>query len=1447
MKELIVLLITWLPTALFAIIVLYQLVRGLMRGFSKSLKLFITFILSIIVAVTVYLLLNKNFDTIIIQIVNNTLSNLNSIIKSCPKNFTEIMNSIFSTYGPLTEHAKLSEYIEEILVNTNYFEEASQGLSLAEATKLLYSVSMLAVNLVLVILCILVYFLAKAIFYIFYLIFFKEGRREKRINKKYEEGKTDHKYKKKGGFGALIGLIRGLAVGLFVISIFGTVSILIPKNKEDNIEDESELETDMRMYRDLYTAIGNWSETGVTGLLNNMKTKDNLPYYLILSDKILSSEYTYLEDGETKTITVSLNDDLVPLTKSLSKAAYVFLMYGYDTNKSYTDQEMIDFICSDKKVDGYTLQDRIDAILEATEFGEYTNYLIDGLVRTYVSNVCKNVSGIDSDEYKDLEVTNKILYQLLLGENSIKTSEIIKGSNLKAIFNTFVAVQTHQDEINALSKVFDTNEEVNQKLAFGINKTSVNQAEETTKVFNLINDELKKLTFYSETRFQRVVTDIVIILLNEEYDDLDFTSVVTDESLYDVKWTESLATVFSVLQDVTDLVVEKEYTTSDELTDYLISQLKNKESKTVTDIKSLINTSAGSILLNSKAFNSIVSDSLTKMLNEILPDSNIEIINTNYASYTNTNGVVVEGELDKIIDSLGSTISDIYTISKDSTLTDNEKTDEMVSIISHDESLRDLIKSGDNYSYLVHTILSSVISNVSIDNSKDKLYVPASSKSEITYLNQTCTVIDEEEFTNMLDCLAKLTDNYSLSDFDDNDKYVDLIFDLALYVSNSNIIKANVAKAIYSFKDSANLSFTTALDLSSENIDKNMSNWIKSDGEVDKLIDVITYKDSDGNDKRDLIKSVLDSSSDYNTYLVSIINSIDTFGDVLFRSDVINATITTYLKDEDTIFVPSISYEIQNETIKVEEIKSMCRFVKDVLNISEETESIDFNSLTSLSLSKYNEDLDGLLALFDSNIGSLTLAYNVINNSNNETSALVVPSSLIFTKDDETNINAWLGNTGETKKLAKGIYYLGLLDKVSGEDLSFDEDKLLELDNTYIDIVFESDVFNATGALYFVNNKPDSLAIKTTYNISKDTIINDYNTTPLTHDLEVKKLILAVKSLGMSLSQSNISVELINKMNTHDDSNKSSLDYIIDSDILYYGLSDYIINSDNLKVSSSSIESKDNYNYVEERELHNFVTGVIALDLSNELSEFNANKLLTKDVDTMLKSNIIWYTLSDKLLSLEGIDILSNSIEVQNSKEIFVLKNEINNFTTAVKCITDDLDTIDVDVNTLVDNVETLVKSNIVRTSITQKVLESNDIVVKRVDNTVYASIDTKYNQTGNTETNMYSLTQDEIKNFVNAINTIYGETPSYDVDYDSIQINSIDVSILDSSVILYGLQTNISNAISAYNSVSTTKFDDTEYDIYQYTLYNHETKVEETKILHTKECVQAFKEVVSA
>ncbi len=2170
-------LIQWVPTILCGVILLWQLLAGMRRGFSKSVKLFITFLLSIGVAVGFYLAINNNFDSTVVNLTNTVLQKAGI---SNPSNFTDIVNSLFKEqYGACTDHDTLSGYIQEILSKTEYFAENSKGLSLEEATKLLYSFSMLIVHLAILIVCVVVYFLAKFIFYISYMIFAREGRKKRKIKKKikkYNEAQaklpeeerkpcTIKPYKKKRLLGLVVGLIRGAIVALFVASIFGTISILIPSDKDNTITDDSKVNNDTKAYIDVYNAVCKWNTVGVTGILNNLKNEENLPYYLILANKIMSSEYTYEENGETKTITLSLNSDLSPLTKSLSKCAYLFLMYGYDINKQYTQEELSDFIASDTTIDGLTLQDRIDSILQEANFGEYTNYLIDGVVRTYVSYTCKNVDSTDSEEYQNLELTNKILYLLFLGDNSIKSSELIQSTNLRAAYNTYVTILKHQDEINAISKLFDTKSETS--LAYGIKKTTTKEdTNASLGVFTEINDCLKEITFYKSDRFQRLVSDILVTSLNEQYKGLDFTSVVDEKDhIYDVKWTESLTDVFAVLDDVVDLVVNKEFASTDDLSDYIIKELGDKDSKTVTDIKKLINSNAGSVLLNSKAFNKIINDALSDALKESLPNTEITLIETNYASYIDSNGNTVKGELEKVLDSIGSVISGIYTISKDTTLSEDDKTDKLLKAITSNKNVKNLLDTAsEDHSNLVHTLLSNIISNVSLDSSKedDTLYVPESSYTDITVLSgQTCKVIDSSEFTNLLDFLGELTEKYSIKDFSDTDKYVDLIFDLSSYIKKSDIICSNIAVKMYEFKDSASLTIPTNLDLSADNKDKNLSNWLGETGEVNKLISVITfeYTDKDGNKKnyKDMISSLIDGNGDINSLLPKIFNSIDNYGDTLFSSNVINATITKTLDDQDKIFVPTSSY-LTSETIKISELKSICNFAKIALGVTEDTESVDldnlstinlgeystddkldslleifdsnivsatlaynivdisktseditvrdsykftaedqtnlskwlsstddigetkrivtaihrlgllnnigsnlevnevtllnlsdekktdifesdvinstitttlkktdqifipsssydasgekidtqelvgfcnfakaalgvkedsdsvdfsdlsnidlsdysaddklnsllalfdtklvsatlaynivdidndsitvrnsykftkdnqtnlskwlsstddigetkkivtaihrlgllgsigsdlevnevtllnlsdskktdifssdvinstitttlkktdqiyipsssyevsgekidtqelvgfcnfakaalnvdektdsvdfsdlstiklgnystdeqldsllelfdcnivsatlaynivdasngkdssivvrssykfsktdetnlskwtgdgetkkivkaihrlglldniganlevdeakmlnlsdskktdifdsdvinstvtktlkdtdeiyipsssyevagekiktlelvafcdfakealgvkeddttvdfsklsninlgsysaddqldnllalfdsnivsatlaynvvevsnetdsslvvrasykfdkdnetnlsmwlsskndlgetkrivkamhrlgllgsigsglevdnakmlklsdekktdifssdvinasvtktlndndsvfvpynsfevkdkliktqelvdfcnfakealgvddntptvdFNKLNNISLSKYNNDLTGLLALFDCDMVSATLANNLITTSADSKSTLVVPNSFVFTKDNQTNLSKWLGESGETKKLVTSIYHLGLLDGIDGASLGINEDELLTLSYDTIDEVFKSDVFNATGDLYYTNSSPDSLASKKEYKADKSTIQAKYETLEIAQNQEIAKLLKAVKSLNIKLATASIDVQLINKMNDVDSTtNKASIDYIIDSDILYYALSDYIIKSDDLKVSQT-IKTTGTYIYIKSDELKLFVTGIIALKLSDKLSEFDANKLLTSDTKTLLASNIIWYTLSYKLLELGNIEILSDSIDsnyLTNYEEIFVDTNEVNNFITAVKAVTTDIKNISVEASTLIQNVTVFNDSNIIRRSITKEILAKNDIAYRITEKTTHtvttlANCLEKYNQSGSTNESYYTLTKDEVSKFVNSINIIFGDNATYDIKYEDIELSKLSDAALDSSIILVGLHDKVDKLITTYNTNAalnnTNKFDSTLYDNYYFDLahYDSNNKVISTttnKVIHTKKCIVAFKAVM--
>ena len=1454
-------LIVWVPTVVVIIILIWQLLSGMRRGLSKSLKLFITFVLSILIAIACFTYAkHQDYDSLIVTYGNQILSNHGS-------SFTALMNNIGSNFNwtTVTDHTKLTEYFEEILSSSNYFQATAQGLSLADAAKLLYSMSSVLINLVLFVLCIIIFFIAKAILYLFYLMFAREGRRKKKIENKYNAELSNKKYKKRKLGGSIVGLVRGIIVSIFVAGIFGTISLLVPSNKDNEVSDTSNVSEDAYVYVDMLNAISRWSDSGITSLLNSLKNSENLPYYLILSDKILTTDYTYVENGESKTITLHLASDIAPLSGAFTKSAYVLLMYGYDPSYNYTTEELNNFLSSDKLIDGLTLQDRIDNILKECNTGEYSSYLLNSLVVSYVSKVCNGASDETSSEYKSLSLSNKLLYQIFLGNNKLKITDITNDGNLAQVFNIYIDILKHQDEINAIKDVFNKIEETenqSQKLLFGIRSNAIeSNAQESKNLFNTLNDRFKSFTFYNTNKFQKLLSDCFKTIIEEQFEDLDFTSVVSNDTIYDINWSESIDTVFNVLGDCVDLIVENKFTKTEELTDYLVDQLSNSKSKTVTDLISLADCSAGAIILNSKAFNKIANDSITKMFSSILPNNNISLIETNYSTYTKEDGTVVDGELKKIITSIGPSISSIYKISKNDELSNDLKIDKMIYAISSDEALRELIDTTkSNHSNLVHSILSNVITNITFTYNEESktLYVPSTSLESINLINSTTNVIESSEFINVLDFLKTFSSKYSTSNLnlESTDTLVDMMLDLSQSLKNSDIICANIARVVYSMKDSANISIPSTLIIDDSHLESNINNWLGEDGETCKLLNIITFEyvkeDGTKGSYISLIKELLNNgSSDYSSYLVKVMNASNDYSTTLFTSDVINATITQTLKNEENIYISSSSYNVLNETLKIEEIKSLLHFAKEALNISESSESIDLNNLNSLiNLSKYSNDLDGLLALFDSDIVSATMAYNVIKNGNSDSNNLVIPNKLVFTKEDETNLSNWL-NDKEIKSLVTSIYDLDLLSSLSSDTISLNEDKLLTLEDDKIYEVFKSDVFHATGVNYFEETRPSSLAIRNDYIISKEDIINNYDNLTFVKNNEMPKLIIGVKKLGISLSNSVITVTLINKMNNTDSNNVKTIDYIIQSDVLDYALSNYIISSEYLNISSNSIDIKDNYKYITNTETKALVSAIINLNI-NDLSSFDSNKLLTSNLEVLLQSNIIYYTISHKLLDLSNITILEDSI-YKNDSEIYINKLEIQNFIESVKCVTNDINNISVSASNFLTNSATFLQSAIIRNSITDEILKSNDLVINRVnrsnesDNTTYTNSYYVYTNNGATNSKKYQVSKQELTYFVSALNKIFidSSTATYEIDYNSINLNTIDSSIFKSSIIVNGLQTKIKLAISSYNVTvgeNGNMFDDDSYNIYDYQILDHSTnEISKPNVYRSSECAIDF------
>jgi hypothetical protein len=155
---------------------------------------------------------------------------------------------------------------------------------------------------------------------------------------------------------------------------------------------------------------------------------------------------------------------------------------------------------------------------------------------------------------------------------------------------------------------------------------------------------------------------------------------------------------------------------------------------------------------------------------------------------------------------------------------------------------------------------------------------------------------------------------------------------------------------------------------------------------------------------------------------------------------------------------------------------------------------------------------------------------------------------------------------------------------------------------------------------------------------------------------------------------------------------------------------------------------------------------------------------------------------------------------------------------------------------------------------VTNKILESEDIVMNRTKADVtdkYAVKYKKYTEAGLTETDVIQLEYTEFVNFANAVKIIYGDDSgslTFDVDYSRVNILNLNQSILNSSIILYGLNPYIETAINQYNATASLHgkemysiLSKSNADGHHYKIYDHTTKIEDIPVVISQEMTIDF------
>lgn len=273
----IAMLITWLPTIIVALCLVLSIVRGLMRGFRKSLILFINYLISMVAGFAIFFIAKEKILEFDLSFAFSSIGNVGGM------DFTNAH----------TAYDAAEIFVKAYLVD---YQALVQNPDIQQVIAALAGV---VVSLALAVVCLFVIpLLIRIILYIIYLLFFKEGRYKRR-----KEREGDY-YSKHALGGLLVGVVRGLIFGTLCVSLFSSIYFLAVGGnyeREDlklNLDDFGvELPSAINQYVDVnayYNAIKNSRKTGVGLIFEKLQfdysrngRKAPLDYFLF--DTALSS------------------------------------------------------------------------------------------------------------------------------------------------------------------------------------------------------------------------------------------------------------------------------------------------------------------------------------------------------------------------------------------------------------------------------------------------------------------------------------------------------------------------------------------------------------------------------------------------------------------------------------------------------------------------------------------------------------------------------------------------------------------------------------------------------------------------------------------------------------------------------------------------------------------------------------------------------------------------------------------------------------------------------------------------------------------------------------------------------------------------------------------------------------------------------------------------------
>lgn len=928
---------TWIPSFIFIFAVLSGFLVGMIRGFRKSTILLIQAITAFVICLIVYFCIVNSS-----KLDSNMLKLTNSILSSAGQGTLQDILGVSSSCESITD--VLIEYIPKQMDFGDGFK-----LVIYENGAYLKTIVDLVYHMLVALILVLVYFVLIFIFYIVYLIFYSEGKYKRKKNQRYRNAECEHGYKKHALLGGLVGGLRKGAVSIvslaFIASLFFILGGGIGDNsydsystfsiEEDNIYQNQELDS----FYEIYKNFRSYGDSGIYKVLNIVKTKDDVPFYLFAVDLVFQGGLTDERMGIDENI--YFRREIGEYTNFATNTLDLLLKHGgseisdFINGHDTENRDMLEVVV--KVMSKEDFQSDFDSLIDNFNDNTYFINFALSLINSIGANLDKDITFLSSLD----PTTRDILKILFVGENKIKVTDLVSKEDTKMLMGLVFKAMSYdsankKDDADGMATALNYGKVIVPE----ISKLSIFNDKDKTKK---LNGTLKELYDYF---YNKIQTEVEEISYEEASDRTNRALLAATSNTDDIDWIEEIKSILDAGVDIITLyegltIVEGDMFKS------VLSMFDSENENSVENEKAYDNVTE--VVSDSRLLGVLLSAYLNETINTMATSisSDIKMPSTyTYANEYNSDGTVFKhGELYNILTVLKTIAKNeeargiFLEENEEDKSSDIEKYVDLFNVkTSDDTTILDTALESEIFEYLI----SGMLLNMEIG--QYRLYIP---EETIGVGREEINLIHRKNLKALLEGIPEVIDVLST---DDGEVDVDALVsdeEFKQSLRESVILEGTFANVI---KDTLNESPNTMIPKRLEETKA----WLSTsyaDGEVIVLLDALNEADIS-------IKN-LDASS------LTITNEKLT---AMLESDVLYYTLSKNIDDKlkNITEAPDEAYQTIDEqtVIKKDEISKLMNGVI-VLNDAEDTgiqvSQMEFNELT-ITKAKVNALVESMIA-----------------------------------------------------------------------------------------------------------------------------------------------------------------------------------------------------------------------------------------------------------------------------------------------------------------------------------------------------------------------------------------------------------------------------------------------------------------------------------------------------